>query len=73
MGHIIIPRVMKILMARSKVLDMTLVRRSPTEAEVTAIDKEKREWRYPVDVEKSTCSCRKWQVTGQPSYMLYSS
>lgn len=65
-GHIIIPRVMKILMAISKGLDMTLVRRSPTEAEVTAIDKEKREWRYPVDVEKRTCSCRKWQVTGQP-------
>ena len=65
-GHIIIPRVMKILMAKSKGLDMTLVRRSPTEAEVTAIDKEKREWRYPVDVEKRTCSCRKWQVTGQP-------
>ena len=45
---------------------MTLVRRSPTEAEVTAIDKEKREWRYHVDVEKRTCSCRKWQVAGQP-------
>ena len=65
-GHNIIPSVMKALMAKSKGLGMTLVRRSPTEAEVTATDKEKREWRYPVDLAKWTCSCRQWQLAGKP-------
>ena len=45
---------------------MSIVRRSPTEAEVTATDSEKREWRYPVDLEKWSCSCRQWQITGKP-------
>ena len=65
-GHNIIPSVMKALMDKSKGLGMTLVRRSPTEAEVTATNKEKREWRYPVDLAKWTCSCRQWQLTGKP-------
>ena len=42
-GHIIIPKVMKLLHAKSKDLDMTMVMRSTYEAEVTTIDKEKRE------------------------------
>ena len=65
-GHIIVPKVMKQLMAKSKTLDMSIVKRSTHEAEVTAIDKEKREWRYPVDLQAQTCSYRKWQITGQP-------
>ena len=35
---------MKALMAKTKGLEMSLIRRSPTEAEVTATDREKREW-----------------------------
>ena len=50
-GHYIIPAVMKVLMEKTKGLQMSIVRRSPTEAEVTATDSEKREWRYPVDLE----------------------
>ena len=65
-GHLIVPSVMKALMAKTKGLEMSLIRRSPTEAEVTATDREKREWRYPVDLEKWSCSCRQWQVTGKP-------
>ena len=64
-GHYIIPAVMKALMEKTKGLEMSIVRRSPTEAEVTATDREKREWRYPVDLEKWTCS-KQWQVTGKP-------
>jgi hypothetical protein len=30
---------------------------------VTAVDKEKREWRYPVKILNRTCSCRQWQIT----------
>ena len=30
------------------------------------MDKEKREWRYRVDLEARTCSCRQWQITGLP-------
>ena len=44
--HYIIPAVMKVLMEKTKGLQMSIVRRSPTEAEVTATDSEKREWRY---------------------------
>ena len=65
-GHLIVPSVMKALMAKTKGLEMTLIRRSPKEAEVTATDKEKREWRYPVDLQNWTCSCRQWQITGKP-------
>jgi hypothetical protein len=28
--------------------------------------KEKREWRYPVDLGNKTCTCRQWQITGLP-------
>ena len=59
-GHNILPAVMKALMQKIKGLEMSIVRRSPTEAEVTATNREKREWRYPVDLEKWTCSCRQW-------------
>ena len=65
-GHLIVPSVMKALMAKTKGLEMSLIRRSPKEAEVTATDREKREWRYPVDLQKWSCSCRQWQVTGKP-------
>ncbi|XP_020152563.1 uncharacterized protein [Aegilops tauschii subsp. strangulata] len=65
-GHLIVPCVMKALMANTKGLEMSLIRRSPAEDEVTATDREKREWRYPVDLQKWSCSCRQWQVTGKP-------
>jgi hypothetical protein len=42
-GRRIIPNVMKKLNARTRGLRMTLVRRSPFEAEVTTVDKEKKE------------------------------
>ncbi|KAM3214109.1 hypothetical protein ACQJBY_066498 [Aegilops geniculata] len=45
---------------------MKVVRRSDVEAEITAVDKENREWRYPVDIAKETCSCKQWQVKGLP-------
>ena len=59
-GHNIIPAIMKVLMEKTKGLEMSIVRRSPTKAEVTTTDREKREWRYPVDIEKWSCSCRQW-------------
>ncbi|XP_020194778.1 uncharacterized protein [Aegilops tauschii subsp. strangulata] len=65
-GHYIVPAAMKALMEKTKGLEMSIVRRSPTEAEVTATDREKREWRYPVDLKKWTCSCRQWQITSKP-------
>lgn len=43
-----------------------LYRRNPFEAKVTTFDKEKREWRYPVNLQRKTCSCRQWQITGLP-------
>ena len=57
---------MKMVHAKSKDLDMEIVKRSRYEAEITTVDKEKREWRYPVNLETRNCSCRKWQLTGQP-------
>lgn len=47
---------MKVLHAKTRGLKMSLIKRSPHEAEVTAIDKDNREWIYPVDIEKRTCS-----------------
>src|SRR4051812_9674948 len=45
-------------------MNMTLC--SGTTAEISYLDKEKREWRYPVDLEARTCNCRQWQITGLP-------
>jgi hypothetical protein len=64
-GHKIIPMV-KTLHAKTRGLKISLVKRKPYEAEVTVLDREKREWRYPVDLQKMTCSCRQWQITGLP-------
>jgi hypothetical protein len=56
--HKIISTCMKKLNAKTRGLRMTLVRCMPFEAQVTPVDKEKREWRYPVNLEKKTCSCK---------------
>ena len=39
---------------------------SDTKSEVSVFDKANKEWRYPVDLEDKTCSCRQWQITGLP-------
>ena len=65
-GHKIIPVVMTRLHDKTRGLKMSLVRRNPYEAEVTALDREKREWKYVVHLERMTCSCRQWQITGVP-------
>jgi hypothetical protein len=59
-GHKIISSVMKTLHAKIICLKMSLVKRKPYEVEVTLLDREKREWRYHVDLQKRTCSCRQW-------------
>jgi hypothetical protein len=65
-SHKIIPIVMKTLHEKTRGLKMSLVKQKPYEAEVIMLDNEKREWRYPVDLQKMTCSCRQWQITGVP-------
>lgn len=57
---------MKELHQNTRQLKMTLLKRKPLAAEVTVLDKKKREFRYPVDLEKRTCTCRKWQMTRLP-------
>jgi hypothetical protein len=52
--------------AKTRGLKMTLVKRNPFEAKVTSVDKKKREWRYHVNLEKKTCGCRQWQISGLP-------
>jgi hypothetical protein len=32
--------------------------------EVIVLDREERECRYPMDLEKRTCTCRHWQISG---------
>jgi hypothetical protein len=65
-GYKIIPSVMKTLHAKIRCLKMSLVKRKPYEADVTLLDREKREWRYPMDLQNMTCSCRQWQITELP-------
>jgi hypothetical protein len=65
-GHIIIPSVLNELKTKTKGLDMNMTLCSATKAEVSLTDKEKKEWRYPVDLEARTCSCRQWQISGLP-------
>jgi len=66
MGHIIIPSVMNELKQKTVGLVMNMILLSDTTAEVTIFDKNDKPWRYPVDLEARTCSCRKWQITGLP-------
>jgi hypothetical protein len=66
MGHIIIPSVMNELKQKTRGLEMDITLCSATTTKVSFLDKEKREWRYPVDLEARTCSCRQWQITGLP-------
>ena len=66
MGHNIIPSVMTELKKKTEGLEMNMILLSDTTAEVSVLDKEQRAWRYPVDLEARTCSCRKWQITGLP-------
>ena len=74
MGHIIIPAVMNELKQKTTGLEMNMTLCSGTTAEISYLDKEKREWRYPVDLEARTCSCRQWQITGLPCiHALFSS
>jgi hypothetical protein len=65
-SHKIIPNVKKTLHAKTRGLKMSLIKHKPFEAEVTMLDREKREWWYPVDLEKRTCTCRHWQISGLP-------
>jgi hypothetical protein len=65
-GHMIIPVVMKTLHEKTRGLKMSFIKRRPLEAEVTVLDKETREWRYPVDLSNRTCTCMQWQITGLP-------
>ena len=60
MGHIIIPSVMTELKQKTTGLEMDMNLCSATTTEVSLMDKEKREWRYRVDLEARTCSCRQW-------------
>jgi hypothetical protein len=57
-GHKIIPSLMKKLLTKTRGLKMTIIKCTPFEAEVTTYDREKREWRYSVNLDKRTCSCR---------------
>jgi hypothetical protein len=66
MGHIIIPSVMNELKQKTTCLEMNMTLCSATTAKVSFLDKEKREWRYLVDLEVRTCSSRQWKITGLP-------
>jgi hypothetical protein len=61
MGHIIIPNVMKALKQKTEGLNMNMRFVSDTKSEVSFFDKSNKEWRYPVDLEAKTCTCRQWQ------------
>jgi hypothetical protein len=65
-GHKIILIVMKTLHEKTRGLKMPLVKQKPYKVEMTMLDNEKREWRYPMELQKMTCSCRQWQITGLP-------
>ena len=51
MGHIIIPTAMNELKQKTTGLEVNMTLCSGTTAEISYLDKEKREWRYPVDLE----------------------
>ena len=64
--HDKLPSVIKALHAKDHELNMSIIRCSKFKADVTYTDRKMREWRYPVDLQAGTCSCRRWQITGKP-------
>ena len=57
-GHIIIPKVMKMLHAKSKDLDMEIVKRSTYEAEITTVDNFKSKWPNLLDISTLSFLCQ---------------
>jgi len=64
-GHLMLPSLIKSLHAKARELRMKCIRRG-MEAEVTYIDWEGREWRYPLSLVEKTCTCRQLQLRGKP-------
>ena len=59
-GHLMLPSLIKALLAKARGLRMKCIRPSTYEAEVTYTDSENREWRYPVNLATKECICREW-------------
>jgi len=63
----IIPDITKALIAQSKsIKDHEVLRCANNTAEVTAHTSSGAVFRYAVNLELKTCSCRPWQVSGKP-------
>ena len=58
-GHVLIPSMIKDLhlKGRNYQVNMTCLRRTELEAEVTYDNREGGHWRYPVNLKERTCSC----------------
>ncbi|CAO2200098.1 unnamed protein product [Urochloa humidicola] len=51
---------------KSRGLHYGILRTGSLSAEVSGITKEGKNWRVPVDIEKRTCGCGQWQISGKP-------
>ena len=62
----ILASVLHELNMKSRGLHYEILRTSAMSAEISGITKEGKNWRVPVDIEKKTCGCGQWQISGKP-------
>jgi hypothetical protein len=62
----ILASVLHELNMKSRGLQYGIMRTGAMSAEISGITKEGKNWRVPVDIEKRTCGCGQWQISGKP-------
>ena len=62
----ILPHIIKDLHERSRNLKYVIHRGHNNTAEILGTTKELKTWRHTVDLDNSTCTCNRWQITGLP-------
>jgi len=62
----ILASVLHELNMKSRGLHYEILRTSAMSADISGITKEGKNWRVPVDIEKKTCGCGQWQISGKP-------
>jgi len=62
----ILPNIIKDLNARSRNLNYVIHKGPNNTAEIQGTTKELKTWRHTVDLDNTSCSCQRWQITGLP-------
>jgi SWIM zinc finger len=64
---VILPNVIKELNAKSRNVGKVTINKGGDKcAEVSGIDSDGNAWRHAMELDRQECTCREWQIRGQP-------